>query len=321
MQFCIMKLVWQISCWFVLCSDTRWEALSVTTNTILTTENDQSIGSTRRSGLEPLTVGPIVSAVRDRVLFEDILLDSSAAQRKRRTWPTLLSFVLQLFLIGLLLLLPLWFTDVLPKQQLLTLLEAPPPPPPPPPPAASTPSAAKVVKVTSNIANGRLRTPSRIPSKVQMIKEDEAPPPVATTGGVVGGVPGGIPGGQMGGVIGGIISSSSSLAAVPRLSQPAPAVQRVRVSQGVTKGLLIYRVEPAYPPLAKQARIQGVVVMTALIDKGGNVQHLQVISGHPLLAPAAIAAVKQWRYKPFVLNGQPLEVETTVTVNFHLRGQ
>jgi protein TonB len=228
---------------------------------------------------------------------------------------------LQLFLIGLLLLLPLWFTDVLPNQQLLTLLEAPPPPPPPPPPAASTPSTAKVVKVTSNIANGRLRTPSRIPSKVQMIKEDEAPPPVATTGGVAGGVPGGIPGGHLDGVIGGIISSGSSLAVVPGLSQPAPAVQRVRVSQGVIKGLLTYRVEPAYPPLAKQARIQGVVVMTALIDKGGNVQHLQVVSGHPLLAPAAIEAVKQWRYKPFLLSGQPVEVETTVTVNFRVRSE
>ena len=268
----------------------------------------------------PETIGPLASAAPDKVLFEDSLLDSSVAQRKRRTWATLLSLVLQLFLIGLLLLLPLWFTDVLPKQQLLVFLEAPPPPPPPPPPAASTPSP-KVVKVTSNIANGRLRTPNRIPAKVQMVKEDDAPAPVATTGGMVGGVPGGIPGGQLGGVIGGIISSSSSLAAVPRLSQPAPAVQRVRVSQGVTKGLLIYRVEPAYPPLAKQARIQGVVVMTALIDKGGNVQNLQVVSGHPLLAPAAIEAVKQWRYKPFLLNGQPVEVETTVTVNFHVRSE
>src|SRR5258708_3883310 len=265
----------------------------------------------------PATMGPLASAAADKVLFEVSLLDSSGAQRKRRTWSTLLSFVLQLFLISLLLLLPLWFTDVLPKQQLLSLLEAPPPPPP----AASTPSAAKVVKVTSNIANGRLRTPSRIPSKVQMIKEEDAPPPVATIGGVVGGVPGGIPGGQMGGVIGGIISSSSSLAAVTRLSQPAPTVQRVRVSQGVTKGLLISRVVPAYPPLAQQARIQGVVVMTALIDKGGNVQNLQVVSGPPLLAPAAIEAVKQWRYKPFLLNGQPVEVETTVTVNFHVRSE
>jgi len=268
----------------------------------------------------PETIGPLASAAPDKVLFEDSLLDSSVAQRKRRTWATLLSLVLQLFLIGLLLLLPLWFTDVLPKQQLLVFLEAPPPPPPPPPPAASTPSP-KVVKVTSNIANGRLRTPNRIPAKVQMVKEDDAPAPVATTGGMVGGVPGGIPGGQLGGVIGGIISSSSSLAAVPKLSQPAPAVQRVRVSQGVTKGLLIYRVEPAYPPLAKQARIQGVVVLTAIIGKDGNVQNLQLVSGHPLLAPAAIEAVKQWRYKPFLLNGQPVEVETTVTVNFRVRSE
>ena len=107
----------------------------MTRNTISTAEIDESIGSSRRSGLEPLIVGPVDSTARDRVLFEDILLDSSAAQRKRRTWPTLISFVLQLFVIGLLLLLPLWFTDVLPKQQLLVFLEAPPPPPPPPPPA------------------------------------------------------------------------------------------------------------------------------------------------------------------------------------------
>jgi protein TonB len=292
-------------------------------NTHAVVEDEKRVETAVQEHSRPATMGPLASAAPDQVLFEGILLDSSVARRKGRTRATLLSFVLQLFLIGLLLLLPLWFTDELPKQELITLLEAPPPPPPPPPPAASTPSAGKVVKVTSNIANGRLRTPSRIPSRIQMIKEDVAPPPVAITGGVAGGVPGGIPGGQLGGVIGGIISSSSSssLAAIPRLSQPAPAVQRVRVSQGVTKGLLIYRVEPAYPPLAKQARIQGVVVLTAIIGKDGNVQNLQVVSGHPLLAPAAIEAVKQWRYKPFLLNGQPVEVETTVTVNFHVRSE
>ncbi len=289
-------------------------------NTHAVVEDEKRVETAVKERSRPETMGPLASAAPDKVLFEDSLLDSSVAQRKRRTWATLLSLVLQLFLIGLLLLLPLWFTDVLPKQQLLVFLEAPPPPPPPPPPAASTPSP-KVVKVTSNIANGRLRTPNRIPAKVQMVKEDDAPAPVATTGGMVGGVPGGIPGGQLGGVIGGIISSSSSLAAVPKLSQPAPAVQRVRVSQGVTKGLLIYRVEPAYPPLAKQARIQGVVVLTAIIGKDGNVQNLQLVSGHPLLAPAAIEAVKQWRYKPFLLNGQPVEVETTVTVNFRVRSE
>jgi protein TonB len=290
-------------------------------NTHAVVEDEKRVETAVRERSRPATMGPLASAVPDKVLFEDSLLDSGVAQRKRRTWATLLSFVLQLFLIGLLLLLPLWFTDVLPKQQLLTFLEAPPPPPPPPPPAASSPSAAKVVKVTSNIANGRLRIPSRIPPKVQMIKEDDAPPPVATTGGVVGGVPGGIPGGQLGGVIGGIISSSSSLAAVPTLSKPLPTVQRVHISQGVTKGLLIYRVEPTYPPLAQQARIQGVVVLTAIIGKDGNIQNLQVVGGHPMLAPAAIEAVKHWRYKPFLLNGQPVEVETTVTVTFHVRSE
>jgi protein TonB len=132
-------------------------------------------------------------------------------------------------------------------------------------------------------------------------------------------VPGGLPGGQLGGVIGGIISSTSSVAAVPNLTKPTS--QRVRISQGVSKGLLVYRIEPTYPPLAWQARIQGVVVLTAVIDKAGNIQNLQVVSGHPMLAPAAIEAVKQWRYKPFLLNGQPYEVETAVTVTFQLRGE
>ena len=210
------------------------------------------------------------------------------------------------------------FTDVLPQQQLVTFLVAPSPPPPPPPPAAPASATVKVVKIATDIVNGQLRTPSRIPVKVQMIKEAEAPP-IATTGGVVGGVPGGIPGGQLGGVIGGIVNATSSFAAVPKLSKSAPVVQRVRVSQGVTKGMVVYRIEPTYPPLARQARIQGVVVLTAMIDRDGNIQNLRLVSGHPMLAPAAIDAVKHWRYKPFLLNGQPVEVETTVTVTFQMQ--
>jgi protein TonB len=98
-------------------------------------------------------------------------------------------------------------------------------------------------------------------------------------------------------------------------------VQRVRVSPGVITGLLVHRVEPTYPPVAQQAHIQGSVVLTAIIDKNGNVQQLRLVSGPPLLVPAAIEAVKQWHYKPFLLNGEPLEVETTVTINFHLRSE
>jgi protein TonB len=132
--------------------------------------------------------------------------------------------------------------------------------------------------------------------------------------GVVGGVPGGVPGGQMGGVLGGIISSTP--VAVPKVAAP----QRVRVSQGVTQGLLIHKVQPTYPPLARQARIQGSVVLQAEISKNGTIENLHVISGHPMLAPAALDAVKQWRYKPYILNGEPVEVETQVTVNFTLAG-
>jgi len=299
----------------------------VTRNTMSAVENNQSTTKSEeitipKDPLRPVAIRSLASAARDKTLFEDSLLDSTIGQRKRRTWATGLSFALQIFFIGFLLLLPLWFTDVLPKEQLVTFLVAPPPPLPPPPPAASTPPAVKVVKVTSNVANGRLRTPSRIPAKVQMIKEeDDAPPAVATTGGVVGGVPGGIPGGQLGGVIGGIISSSSSLAAVPTLPKLVPTVQRVRISAGVTNGRLIYRVEPTYPPVAQEAHIQGAVVLAALIDRGGNVQSLQLVSGHPLLVRAAIDAVKQWRYQPLLVNGQPIEVETTVTVNFHVRSE
>jgi len=127
-------------------------------------------------------------------------------------------------------------------------------------------------------------------------------------------VPGGVPGGQLGGVIGGIVSASSSIAAVPKLALP----QRIRISQGVTRGLLVHRVEPSYPPLARAARIQGEVVLSAVISINGDIQNLQLVSGHPMLVPAAITAVRQWRYKPYLLNGQPVEVETTITVIFSL---
>jgi len=165
----------------------------------------------------------------------------------------------------------------------------------------------------SEVINGQLRTPTKIPNKIQMIKEEEAPPDLGG-GGVPGGVPGGIPGGSAGGVIGGILSSTQ--VAVPKVATP----MRVRVSSGVSTGLLIKKVTPTYPQLAKQARIQGQVVLQAEISKEGTIQNLQLISGHPMLAPAAIEAVRQWRYKPYLLNGEPVAVETQVVVNFSLSG-
>lgn len=208
-------------------------------------------------------------------MFSDSLLDFGV-QRKRKAFATTTSFTLNCLALGILLIMPLVFTEQLPSAQLLTFLVAPPPPPPP--------AAAQVQRVVHQIQTdvlntGQLRTPTRIPQKVEMIKEDEAPPPMTATGGVVGGVPGGIPGGQVGGVIGGIISATASVAAVPKLAAP----QRVRISQGVTRGLLVHRVEPTYPPLAKAARVQGEVVLTAIISITGQIENLQLVSGHPML--------------------------------------
>jgi len=245
------------------------------------------------------------------MMFEDSLIESGGKLKTKRVWTTLFSVFLQAFLIGIMILIPLIYTEALPKQQLMTFLVAPPPPPPPPPPAAPEVRVVKVVQ--TDIENGQLRTPTKIPQKVAMIKEEEAPPPVSSMGGVMGGVPGGVPGGSMGGVLGGILSSTPT--AAPKL-----AVQRVRVSQGVSEGNLISQMKPPYPPMAKMARVQGAVVLQALISKQGTIQNLRVVSGHPMLVQAALDAVKQWRYRPYLLNGEPVEVETQITLNFSLTG-
>ena len=245
-------------------------------------------------------------------MFEDSLIESGGKLKTKRGWTSIVSFAIQIMIVGVMVLIPLIFTEALPKGQMMFLLVAPPPPPPPPPPAAAV--VQHVKQIQTDIVNGELRTPTKIPQKVKMIQEDEAPPPTMAATGVVGGVPGGVPGGSMGGVIGSVLSSTP--VAVPKIATP----QRVRVSAGVSQGLLVRKVPPTYPPLARQARIQGVVVLQAQISKEGNIENLQLISGHPMLAPAAIEAVKQWKYKPYLLNGEPVEVDTQVQVNFTLAG-
>jgi TonB family protein len=104
---------------------------------------------------------------------------------------------------------------------------------------------------------------------------------------------------------------------VPEIG-PARHPQRVRVSAGVSAGLLERKVQPDYPPEAREAHIQGTVLLRAVISKDGSIEKLTLVSGHPMLAPAAIDAVKQWRYKPYLLMGSPMEVDTEIQVNFTL---
>jgi TonB family protein len=136
--------------------------------------------------------------------------------------------------------------------------------------------------------------------------------PAEENEGGAGDVPGGIPGGVSFGIVGTVKPATPG-------DQTHPATpQRVRVSSGVAQGLLVTKVPPQYPADARDQHIQGVVLLKVNIDKEGNVYKVELISGHPLLAPAAIEAVKQWKYKPYQLNGTPVEVETQVTVNFTL---
>jgi protein TonB len=182
----------------------------------------------------------------------------------------------------------------------------------------------KVVKVIPRQFDaGKLLAPKAVPKEVATIKEEELPPPTSGVAGVVGGVPGGVAGGAPGGVLGGIIGSVPTAAPPP---PPPPAKkeekpvtpQRIKVGGNVQQARLIRQPKPVYPALAKQARIQGIVKLSAVIAKDGTIQQLEVISGHPLLVPAALEAVKQWVYQPTTLNSEAVEVVTQIDVNFTL---
>ena len=254
-------------------------------------------------------VSPAASTyVPPRQMFSDSLLELSETERRRRKGAALFSFILQGLIVGVLVLLPLWFLDTLPAQQLVTFLVAPPPPPPPPPPAPPV----KAVQMVSQMVNGQLLAPSKIPKAVKMIKEEEAPPPAM---GVAGGVVGGVPGGQSGGVIGSLISAANHSSSTPKAEE---IPKRLVVTQGVSLGMLQSQIEPVYPMIARRARVQGRVTLRAVISAQGTVESLQVIDGHPMLVSSALDAVKQWHYRPYMLSGQPVEVETTVFVNFHI---
>src|ERR1051326_4700647 len=222
-------------------------------------------------------------------MFEDSLMESGGRIKTNQKWTGLVSTVVRLGLVGFLVLLPLIFTEALPKGQLTTWLVAPPPPPPPPPPAA--PKIEHVQRV-SEIVNGALQAPTKIPKQVKMIQEDEPPPPSA---GVVGGVVGGVPGGSAGGVIGSIVGST---APPPKVATP----QKVKVSSGVMEGQKLNAPNPTYPQMARIATIQGEVILQATISKTGSIENLRAVNGHPILIQAALDAVRQWKYKPYILN-------------------
>ena len=244
-------------------------------------------------------------------MFAESMLETSWAQRARRSWTTLTSFGLQALILGCLLLLPLWKTIGLPAAR-----------------TVSTPiSLGRVAVETAHapsprtnggpvtqatILPGKLMQPSRIPHVIKIGPDDSPSGPV---GGINTGIEGvGLSSGSTDGLLTSLIGTRPILPTIP----PPPA-RVIRISS-MLEGNLIRRVQPVYPPLARTAHVQGSVVVYALISKAGTMENVRAISGHPMLVPAAVDAVSQWRYLPYILNSEPIEVETQITVNFYLAG-
>ena len=242
------------------------------------------------------------------ILFADSLV-STRPELARRGWSTLTSFTLQALIATGLLILPLFRTTGLPALRHIStpismgdpMREGP----------AVRPHSGPVVApaVTPVVV---FREPSQIPPTVDR-SGDENPPAMPSTGPYVPGVG---PSGNRTGVS--ELFTEGTRPVLPA-APPKPAPTHVRISQ-MNPGDLVRKVQPEYPALARSARIQGVVVLAAIIGKAGTIENLRVLSGHPMLTAAAIDAVRQWRYRPYVLNGEPVEVETQITVNFSLAG-
>jgi protein TonB len=250
-------------------------------------------------------------------MFEQTFVDGVGKTHK--SWTVTVSFALEFLIVGVMILVPLIWTEVLPKASLVNMLTAPAPPPPPPPPPPPAPPVVKVHVIPRQFNGQTLQAPRAIPKEVAMITDDALPP--ANVGAVVGGVPGGVPGGTFGGTSGGVGFAPPPPPPPPKVADVKPKpVGPQAVGGKVQAAKLINGPKPVYPTIAKSARIQGTVVLQAIIAEDGTVQKLTVLSSaNPLLTPAAIEAVKKWVYQPTLLNNEPVQVITEITVNFTLQ--
>jgi len=236
-------------------------------------------------------------------MFEDSLMESgNRIKRKNKFW-SFVAFLLNAAALLALVIWPLLHPEALPKQMMATLMVAPSPPPAPPPAAPAARVQAKAQMLMSEF-----RAPSRIP-EIKQVDEAAMPQPMMGVQGMEG-LSSGIPGG-----IGSLINDMGTRQ--PTVVRPK-APNSLSVSSGVMAGNLLAKTLPQYPAIARAARIQGIVVLQATISKSGSIENLRVISGPTMLQQAAMDAVRSWRYKPYLLNEEPVEVETTINVVFSL---
>jgi protein TonB len=256
-----------------------------------------------------VTEAPAGLGRRSPILFQSLVLTEPEKHTGRTSTTFAISIVLHTALALAIAILPLLFYDVLPTQEALKaffvapLEVAPPPPPPPPPPAGARAVVKAAPRVETQAPQGFV-APIEVPNE---IKPEEGLD-LGVEGGVPGGVEGGVPGGVVGGVVGGLPTEA-----------PPPPARVVRIGGQIAQPKLIRQVKPVYPDLAVQSRVSALVILEAEVDTRGHVKTVKVLRGHPLFDEAAIEAVKQWRYQPLLLNGEPTGFILTVTVNFNLQ--
>jgi protein TonB len=245
-------------------------------------------------------------------VFASIVGSGLAPTRSGRLSTLAASILFHAVLLIVIVVVPLlFFEEILPVpgDALRAFFVAPQAAPPPPPPPPAPPAGARALRHAPAAAR-----PSEPPQFVAPVEVPEVLPELVDTldldaqgGGVPGGVEGGVPGGVVGGIVGGLPSEPVG---------PPPRV--VRIGGKVVAPKLVHAVKPEYPMLAAQARLKGIVILEALVGVDGRVKEVEPLRGQVILVDAAIEAVKQWRYMPLLLNGQPVDFILTVTVNFNL---
>jgi periplasmic protein TonB len=238
---------------------------------------------------------------RDQIFYG--LIVSGDRMAHRNPWATIGSVTLQSILLAALAIIPLFRVTRLPKREWSTMVYLPPPP------VNVRPAAIQAPKSMPAFNPGKLASPA--PPRLTTAAPPQAPPISDLALGVVDGNVSGALGDAFARASGGpLVVAAATQAAAP------PAPKRIRVASGVAEANLIHDVPPVYPPEAGRQRIEGTVILLAVIGTDGAVKEVQVESGLPMLAQAAIEAVMQWRYKPYLLNGVPVEINSRITINF-----
>jgi protein TonB len=266
---------------------------------------------------EAAKAGGTTPAAARQAVFAEALLEKVSLGRRNKPAEWLLSFAIHAVLVAVVLIIPLFYAQVLDLNKFqVSYLAAPPAPGAPPPPDPPAAVAPRQIERKTNLKPGTLTMPIAVPKTVMVPSVAEAAPEIA---GIPGGVAGGIPGGEIGGILGGLVSSSGPAPPPPPpIAAPVAPSGPVHVGGNVKPPRAIYKPRPEYPRMARNAQIQGQVEIDAIIDASGNVVGARAMSGPPLLFGAALEAVKQWKYEPTYLNGVPCSIELTVEVTFAL---